>query len=144
MRDTLRSPTSLLRPRGARREHSRAFEAAHPACERAVADRAEARGSARGRRATGRRVATFSWNTQEHLETYFAVPGMGAVLHTLNIRLFPEQLVYIANHAEDQVVIVEDSLVPLLAKVRPELKTVKHVIVIGDGDASALGPNVLR
>ena len=58
------------------------------------------------------RVATFMWNNQEHLEAYFAVPAMGAVLHTLNIRLFPEQLVYIANHAEDHVVIVDDTLVP--------------------------------
>ena len=55
--------------------------------------------------------ATFQWNNAEHLEAYLAVPSMGAVLHTLNIRLFPEQLVYIANHAEDQVVIVDDSLV---------------------------------
>ncbi|WP_324251276.1 AMP-binding protein, partial [Nocardioides sp. Leaf374] len=61
------------------------------------------------------RVATFQWNNAEHLEAYLAVPSMGAVLHTLNIRLFPEQLVYVANHAEDQVVIVDDSLVGLLA-----------------------------
>ena len=61
------------------------------------------------------RVGTFQWNNAEHLEAYLAVPSMGAVLHTLNIRLFPEQLVYIANHAEDQVVIVDDSLVGLLA-----------------------------
>jgi fatty-acyl-CoA synthase len=88
----------------------------------------------------GDRVATFGWNTQEHLEAYFAVPCMGAVLHTLNIRLFPEQLVYIANHAEDRVVIVEDTLVPQLAKVRDQLKTVQHVIVVGSGDATALGP----
>src|SRR4051794_10753213 len=52
------------------------------------------------------RVATFMWNDQEHLEAYLAVPAMGAVLHTLNIRLFPEQVTYIANHAEDHVVIV--------------------------------------
>ena len=55
------------------------------------------------------------WNNQEHLEAYLAVPSMGAVLHTLNIRLFPEQVAYIANHAEDQVVIVDASLLPLLA-----------------------------
>src|SRR5690606_25634396 len=55
------------------------------------------------------RVATFQWNNAEHLMAYLAIPSMGAVLHTLNIRLFPEQLVYIANHAEDQVVIVDDS-----------------------------------
>src|SRR5664279_6147367 len=53
------------------------------------------------------RVATFMFNNQEHLEAYLAVPSMGAVLHTLNIRLFPEQLVYIANHAEDRVIIVD-------------------------------------
>jgi len=88
-------------------------------------------------------VATFGWNTQEHLEAYFAVPGMGAVLHTLNIRLFPEQLAYVANHAGDKVIVVDDSLVPQLARVRPQLESVEHVIVVGDGDASALG-EVLR
>jgi fatty-acyl-CoA synthase len=92
----------------------------------------------------GDRVATFGWNTQEHLEAYFAVPCMGAVLHTLNIRLFPEQLAYVANHAEDRVILVDDSTVPLLAAVREKLRTVEHVVVIGDGDAAALGPNVLR
>src|ERR1700759_227960 len=56
------------------------------------------------------RVATFQWNNAEHLEAYLAVPAMGAVLHTLNIRLFPEQLVYVANHAEDRIVLVDDSL----------------------------------
>jgi fatty-acyl-CoA synthase len=66
------------------------------------------------------------------------------VLHTLNIRLFPEQLAWVANHAEDKVVIVDDSVVPLLARVMPELRTVEHVIVVGDGDAAALGRPVLR
>ena len=73
------------------------------------------------------RVGTFQWNNAEHLEAYLAIPSMGAVLHTLNIRLFPEQLVYIANHAEDQIVIVDDSLVGLLAPHLPEMKTVQHV-----------------
>ncbi len=68
---------------------------------------------------------------------------MGAVLHTLNLRLFPDQLTYIINHAEDRIIIVDDSLVPLLARVAKDLKTVEHFIVIGDGDASALG-DVLR
>jgi fatty-acyl-CoA synthase len=84
------------------------------------------------------RVATFMWNNAEHLEAYLAVPSMGAVLHTLNIRLFPEQVVYIANHAEDSVVIVDDSLIPLLAKVLPQLTTVQTVLVNGDGDRLAL------
>ncbi len=92
----------------------------------------------------GDRVATFGWNSQEHLEAYLGVPSMGAVLHTLNIRLFPEQLVYVANHAEDRVLLVDDSLVPLLAKVIDQLETVEQVIVVGDGDASALGREVLR
>jgi fatty-acyl-CoA synthase len=92
----------------------------------------------------GDRVGTFCWNTQEHLEAYFAVPCMGAVLHTLNIRLFPEQLAYVVNHAEDKVVIVDDSLVPLLARVVPELHTVETYVVVGDGDASALGDVDIR
>lgn len=58
------------------------------------------------------RVATFQWNNQEHLEAYCAVPAMGAVLHTLNIRLSAEQIRYVANHAEDRVIIVDSSLVP--------------------------------
>jgi fatty-acyl-CoA synthase len=86
----------------------------------------------------GERVGTFCWNNQEHLEAYLAVPCMGAVLHTLNIRLFPEQLAYVINHAEDRVVIVDDSLVPLLARVLSELKSVEHLVVVGRGDASAL------
>jgi fatty-acyl-CoA synthase len=97
----------------------------------------------------GDRVATFQWNNQEHLEAYLAIPNLGAVLHTLNIRLFPEQLTYVANHAEDRIVLVDDSLVPLLARVAPDLKTIEHYIVVGGGDASALadaaaGADVLR
>jgi fatty-acyl-CoA synthase len=91
----------------------------------------------------GDRVGTFAWNTQEHLEAYLAVPSMGAVLHTLNLRLFPEQLTYIANHAEDRVILVDATLIPLLARVASELKTVEQFVVIGKGDASALGANVL-
>ncbi len=91
----------------------------------------------------GDRVATFAWNTQRHLEIYMAVPCMGAVLHTLNIRLFAEQLTYIANHAEDQMVFVDDSLVPLLEKVAPTFETVKRYVVMGDGDAGSL-ENVIR
>jgi fatty-acyl-CoA synthase len=84
------------------------------------------------------RVATFMWNNAEHLEAYLAIPSMGAVLHTLNIRLFPEQVTYIANHAEDKVIIADGSLVPVLAKVLPEMETVDTVLVTGDGDYSAL------
>lgn len=94
------------------------------------------------------RVATFAWNNQEHLEAYLTVPSMGAVLHTLNIRLFPEQLVYVANHAEDRIVIVDASLTTLLSRVLAEMTTVRTVLITGaDADASALeglGPQVLR
>ncbi|MCW2865903.1 MAG: Long-chain-fatty-acid--CoA ligase, partial [Marmoricola sp.] len=83
------------------------------------------------------RVGTFQWNNAEHLEAYLAVPSMGAVLHTLNIRLFPEQLVYIANHAEDQVVIVDDSLVGALAPHLGQMDTVRHVLVAGPEAAQA-------
>ncbi len=79
------------------------------------------------------RVGTFCWNTGRHLELYLAAPCTGRVLHTLNIRLFPEQLVYIANHAEDEVVFVDRSLIPLLAPLADKLDTVRHYVVIDDG-----------
>ncbi|WP_280271454.1 long-chain fatty acid--CoA ligase [Nocardia wallacei] len=85
----------------------------------------------------GDRVGTFMWNNTEHMAAYATVPAMGAVLHALNIRLFPEQLVYVANHAEDQVVIVDGSLVPMFAQYLPQLRTVRHVIV-ANGDAASL------
>jgi fatty-acyl-CoA synthase len=87
----------------------------------------------------GTRVGTFMWNGQEHLEAYFAAPCMGAVLHTLNPRLFPEQIAYIVNHAEDRVIIVDATVAPLLAKVAAELATVEHYIVTGAGHADGLG-----
>src|SRR5271170_6666899 len=91
----------------------------------------------------GDRVGTFAWNNRRHLELYFAVPCMGAVLHTLNIRLFQEQLTYIVNHAEDRLIFVDDSLVPLLEPLAPQLEGVRHYVIMGDGDAGAL-PNALR
>ncbi len=94
---------------------------------------------------SGDRVGTFMWNNTEHLAAYLAAPAMGAVLHTLNIRLAPEQIAYIANEAADRVVIADASLVPLLAPVLPRLETVDTVIVVGDGDTGALtGKTVLR
>ncbi len=78
------------------------------------------------------------WNNAEHLEAYLAVPAMGAVLHPLNIRLSPEQIAYIANHAEDRVLIADGKLVPLLSQVLPEMKTVEHLLVTSPGDLSAL------
>ena len=93
------------------------------------------------------RVATFMWNNQEHLEAYVAVPSMGAVLHTLNIRLFPEQIEFVAYEAEDQVLIADLSLTPVLAPVLPKLETVHTVIAVGAGDLAPLeasGKRVLR
>jgi fatty-acyl-CoA synthase len=93
------------------------------------------------------RVATFMWNNAEHLAAYMAVPSMGAVLHTLNIRLFPEQIVFVANEAEDQVVLVDLSLAKLLAPILADLDTVHTVIAVGEGDTAALddsGKTVLR
>jgi fatty-acyl-CoA synthase len=92
--------------------------------------------------ARGDRVATFMWNNQTHLEAYLAVPSMGAVLHTLNIRLFPEQLAYIISHAEDRVIIVDHSLVPQLAKVRDQIPCVEHFIVNGPDESGELGPTL--
>ncbi|MFI9406356.1 long-chain fatty acid--CoA ligase [Nocardia sp. NPDC052316] len=85
----------------------------------------------------GDRVGTFMWNNNEHMVAYIAAPAMGAVLHALNIRLFPDQLVYVANHAEDKVVLVDGTLLPMFAQYLPNLKTVRHVIVV-NGDASTL------
>jgi acyl-CoA synthetase (AMP-forming)/AMP-acid ligase II len=97
------------------------------------------------------RVATFMWNNTEHFEVYLAVPSMGAVLHTLNIRLFPDQVTYVANHAEDKVVVVDASLAAPFAKLLPTFETVTHVLVAGpeaaDLDLSELeatGKTILR
>lgn len=79
------------------------------------------------------RVGTFCWNTDRHLELYLAAPCTGRVLHTLNIRLFPEQLVYIVNHAEDEVVFVDRSLLPQLWPLVDKFETVRHIVVIDDG-----------
>ncbi|MBA3840255.1 MAG: AMP-binding protein, partial [Thermoleophilaceae bacterium] len=91
----------------------------------------------------GDRVATFCWNHQEHLELYMAVPCMGAVLHTINIRLFAEQITYIANHAQDKVLFVDDNLVSKVEEVLDSFETIEHFVVIGDGDTGSL-PNAVR
>src|ERR1700739_3613812 len=86
------------------------------------------------------RVGTFMWNNAEHLTAYLAVPSMGAVLHTLNIRLFPEQIAYVANEAEDQILVVDGSLTTRLAPVLGDLETVHTVIVVGVGSEVQAGP----
>ncbi len=110
----------------------------------ALADRADqlAAGLRRLGVKPGDRVATFAWNTQEHQEAYFAIPGMGAVMHTVNIRLAAEQIRYIIGHAEDSVMIADASLAPVLGPVLAadgdELKTLRHLVVYGDDDRSWL------
>ena len=77
----------------------------------------------------GDRVGTFAWNTFEHLEFYYGIPCAGAVVHTLNIRLSPEQLKYIIDHAEDKVIFVDASLLPLIEPIAPQLGTVEHFVL---------------
>jgi fatty-acyl-CoA synthase len=88
---------------------------------------------------SGDRVGTLQWNTQAHLEAYLAIPCMGAILHTLNLRLFADQLAWIINHAEDRVILVDGSLTPLLARSAGELDKLEHVVVIGEPAASLDG-----
>lgn len=83
----------------------------------------------------GDRVATFAWNHHRHLEVYFAAPCMGATLHTLNIRLFPDQLVYIVNHAKDKVILVDEDLLPAVEAVADKLPSVKAYVVMSDKKA---------
>ncbi|QBD83531.1 fatty-acid--CoA ligase [Ktedonosporobacter rubrisoli] len=78
------------------------------------------------------RIATFAWNTYRHFELYFAVPCMGAVLHTLNIRLFAEQLVYIVNNAEDKIIFVDGDLVPVLERLADQFSSVKLYVIMGE------------
>jgi len=126
-------------------------DAARRASFAKVAERVDRLGAALARLGIerGDRVGTFAWNVQEHVEAYLAVPTLGAVLHTLNIRLFPDQLAYVVNHAEDRVVIVDGTLVTPVAAVAGELKTVERYIVTGDADAGPLaaaapGAEILR
>jgi fatty-acyl-CoA synthase len=84
----------------------------------------------------GDRVATFLWNRQEHLEAYLAVPSMGAVLHTLNVRLFPEQIGWIIDHAEDKVLLVDSSLLSSIASILADRPSLQHVAVVGDWDGA--------
>jgi fatty-acyl-CoA synthase len=86
----------------------------------------------------GDRVGSFGFNTYRHLELYFAVPCMGSVLHTLNIRLHPEQVAWIATHAGDRVIFVDDVLVPAFSKIAPHLKGVDRIVVMGSGDRGDL------
>jgi fatty-acyl-CoA synthase len=87
----------------------------------------------------GDRVATLAWNHHRHLEAYFAVPMMGAIVHTLNLRLHPSEIGYIARHAEDSVVLVDRSLLPLLEGFIETVPSVRHVIVMADNGPTPEG-----
>ncbi|QQR43615.1 long-chain fatty acid--CoA ligase [Myxococcus xanthus] len=87
----------------------------------------------------GDRVATLSWNHYRHLEVYYGVPCMGAVVHTLNLRLHPNDLGYIARHAEDSVVVVDRSLLPLFEKFKDAVPSIRHVIVVPDAGPAPEG-----
>ncbi len=80
----------------------------------------------------GDRIGTLAWNGYRHFELYYGISGMGAVCHTINPRLFPEQIVYIVNHAEDQLLFVDLNLLPAVEKLLPQLKTVRHVVAMTD------------
>ena len=87
------------------------------------------------------RVATFAFNNARHLELYFAVPCMGAVLHPVNLRLPPEQIIYILNHAEDKVLFFDPQLLPSIEKLAPHLKTIRHYVIMGpEAPESSLSP----
>ena len=83
----------------------------------------------------GDRVATLAWNQHRHLEAYFGIPSIGAILHTLNLRLPPAHLTHIINHAGDKMILVDEDLLPLLESVAPDLKTVERIIVMSDGSS---------
>jgi fatty-acyl-CoA synthase len=87
----------------------------------------------------GDRVATFGWNHHRHLEAYFAVPCMGAVLHTINIRLPAEHILYMLNHAEDKILLVDEDLLPVILPLRSKMATIEHIIVMGDRPAGVEG-----
>ncbi len=82
----------------------------------------------------GDRVGTLAWNTARHMEAWYGIMGMGAVCHTLNPRLFAEQLVYIINHAEDRVIFTDLTFLSILAGIRDQIPTVKHIVVLTDAD----------
>ena len=93
----------------------------------------------------GDRIASFAWNHYQHLEIYFAVPGVGAVCHPLNIRLSPDQIGFIIQHAEDKVVFLDASLIPLFAPIASGLKSVRHIVIINAPEGMECTiPNVIH
>src|SRR5262245_35215423 len=87
----------------------------------------------------GDRVATLAWNGYRHLELYYAVAGIGAVCHTINPRLFPEQIAYIVNHAEDTALFLDLTFLPLVEKLKPELRSVGTYVLMTDREHMPAG-----
>lgn len=91
----------------------------------------------------GDRVGTFAWNNYQHLEMYYAIPCSGAVCHTLNVRLFPEQLAYVVNHGTDKVVFIDATLLPLFEQVADQIDCVQHYVLFNaDEGIETKLPNV--
>ncbi|MBM7647710.1 acyl-CoA synthetase (AMP-forming)/AMP-acid ligase II [Bacillus ectoiniformans] len=80
----------------------------------------------------GEKIGTFAWNHHRHLEAYFAIPCRGAIIHMINIRLSPEHIAYVINHAEDKILLVDEDLLPLIEAVAPHLQTVETYIIMSD------------
>tara|TARA_E500000331_G_scaffold358422_1_gene425111 strand:+ start:14447 stop:15988 length:1542 start_codon:yes stop_codon:yes gene_type:complete len=80
----------------------------------------------------GDRLGTLAWNTHRHYEAYFGISGIGAISHTINPRLFPEQISYIINHAEDKLLFIDETFIPLVEKLSPQLPTVEKIIILTD------------
>jgi fatty-acyl-CoA synthase len=90
----------------------------------------------------GDRVATFSWNSEAHMAAYLAIPSMGAIMHTVNVRLSAEQVAWVINHAENSVVILDARLAELFAPVVENLRTVRHILLVGEAELDMPGPGV--
>ena len=80
----------------------------------------------------GERIGTLAWNHHRHVEAYFAIPGIASVLHTINIRLSPQHISYIIQHAEDRILLIDEDLVPLIENIQSELSTVQAYIIMTD------------
>jgi fatty-acyl-CoA synthase len=90
----------------------------------------------------GERVGVLDWDSHRYLECFFAIPMFGAVLHTVNVRLAPEQVLYTILHAEDRILLVHPDFLPLVAQLRPQLKSVKTIVVLQDGPSAAAPPAI--
>ena len=126
----------VAREHGARAVISRSVEGPiHRTNYREVRDRAlkVAQRLARDGIGMGDRVATLAWNTWRHLETWYGIAGIGAIYHTVNPRLFEEQIVYIINHAEDRILFLDLTFVPMVEKIAARLPSVERFIVLTDG-----------